>query len=243
MSHPGDEALLDVFLGEATDREQLAHVETCAECRAVLASYERSASAVRTSGAGEVAFDRPPGEVWDRIADELGMGQRAPTPRESPAVLLEPRRVPDRPSRWVSAALGFAVGIAATVAGVVVVHQLGTSPGPRVVARARVTPFEGRGSTAGQALVLEQGQARSVRVEVTGEPLSPDTFVEAWLLDPRTNAMLSLGVVRSSDQTFAIPDDLDLDAYTSVDISLEPMNGDPAHSADSLARGALQPVG
>lgn len=36
-----------------------------------------------------------------------------------------------------------------------------------------------------------------------------------------------------------VPDGLDADAYSVVDVSIQPYDGDPAHSGDSLLRGTL----
>ena len=51
--------------------------------------------------------------------------------------------------------------------------------------------------------------------------------------------MIAIGVMDQDSESFPIPASVDLDTYTSVDISLEPLDGNPAHSATSLARGEL----
>jgi len=75
----------------------------------------------------------------------------------------------------------------------------------------------------------------------------PDTgegFFEAWLIDADTGAMVSLGPVRTLGQgevtaELAVPRGLDVDVYDVVDVSAEPLDGDPTHSGVSLARGTL----
>ena len=52
-------------------------------------------------------------------------------------------------------------------------------------------------------------------------------------------ALISLGVLDDSSGTFRVPDSVDLDEYRLVDISFEPVDGDPAHSGDSIVRGEL----
>jgi hypothetical protein len=37
-----------------------------------------------------------------------------------------------------------------------------------------------------------------------------------------------------------VPDDLVLTDWPTVEVSVEPLNGDPAHSGVSLARGTLE---
>ena len=39
--------------------------------------------------------------------------------------------------------------------------------------------------------------------------------------------------------TFAVPAGLRLSDYPYIDISVEPLDGDPAHSSDSIARGRI----
>ena len=51
--------------------------------------------------------------------------------------------------------------------------------------------------------------------------------------------MVSLGVLGHQAGTFVLPTGLDLAQYPIVDISHEPYDGDPAHSAESIARGVL----
>jgi anti-sigma-K factor RskA len=54
--------------------------------------------------------------------------------------------------------------------------------------------------------------------------------------------MLALGVLPSSgDASYWLPTPLDarLDGYETVDISLEPEDGDTTHSQHSLVRGQL----
>jgi anti-sigma-K factor RskA len=62
-------------------------------------------------------------------------------------------------------------------------------------------------------------------------------FHEVWLADAQAQRMVALGVLEGTSGTFAVPDGVSLQAYPLVDISLEPYDGDPAHSATSVARG------
>jgi hypothetical protein len=64
-----------------------------------------------------------------------------------------------------------------------------------------------------------------------------------WLIDPDTGQMISLGTLPGDSGdvsgTFPVPPGLDLSAYRLVDVSDEPLDGDPAHSGVSLLRGTL----
>jgi anti-sigma-K factor RskA len=60
-----------------------------------------------------------------------------------------------------------------------------------------------------------------------------------WLLDAAGKRLVSLGLLDGSTATFAVPPQVDLADYPVVDVSLEPADGDPAHSGDSVVRGTL----
>ena len=54
-----------------------------------------------------------------------------------------------------------------------------------------------------------------------------------------SGAFLGEGVLRGDTATFPVPDGLDLGEFPVVDISVEPFDGDPSHSGDSVVRGTL----
>jgi anti-sigma-K factor RskA len=81
---------------------------------------------------------------------------------------------------------------------------------------------------------------RDLTVEVAGLTAATNTFYEVWLLAPDASRLVSLGLLQPGQAaTFELPADLDLAEYPVVDVSLEPMDGDPAHSSDSVVRGTL----
>jgi Anti-sigma-K factor rskA len=72
-----------------------------------------------------------------------------------------------------------------------------------------------------------------------------DADLELWLIS--TDAAGEITDVQpvslidpTSPGAYAVPADLDPDTYTVVDISIEPRDGDEAHSGDSILRGELQ---
>lgn len=71
-----------------------------------------------------------------------------------------------------------------------------------------------------------------------------DDSIETWLIAPGTGAMVSLGPVPTQGLGAAtveltVPRGLDVGTFTLVDVSAEPLDGDPTHSGASLARGSL----
>jgi hypothetical protein len=77
-------------------------------------------------------------------------------------------------------------------------------------------------------------------------PAAADSFYEVWLIDPdslndpggpRMAAVGTMGTRPGAD--FALPPSLDITRYTLVDVSQEPLDGDPTHSGKSLLRGSI----
>ena len=69
--------------------------------------------------------------------------------------------------------------------------------------------------------------------------LDPDDgYLELWLIDPTVTRLVSLGPLRT-DGIYDIPAGVDPAAFPIVDVSVEPVDGDPTHSGDSVLRGEL----
>ena len=67
-----------------------------------------------------------------------------------------------------------------------------------------------------------------------------DGFKEVWLLAPDAQRMVSLGVMAGDEAEFVLPGNLDVAQFPVVDVSDEPVDGDPTHSGDSVVRGTLE---
>ena len=52
--------------------------------------------------------------------------------------------------------------------------------------------------------------------------------------------MVGMGSVRPGTTSLPLPEDLELAEWPTVEISVEPLDGDPGHSGTSLVRGALE---
>jgi hypothetical protein len=136
--------------------------------------------------------------------------------------------------------------LAAAVVGVVlgagVVWALsdrtdGSGTSGDTIASSTLNGFDGH-DASGQLELVQTSSGQQLNVDlVTSE--DGKGFVQVWLLNPTTNGMVALGVLDDDTGTFNIPRGLDLKKYNQVDVSLEPFDGDPAHSATSLARGPL----
>jgi anti-sigma-K factor RskA len=235
--HLDDELIALLALGErpgtpetnaATDR----HLAVCGRCRSEvdeLAAVARTARA--TEGDGPLV--EPPPAVWESITRELGAEQPAAT-----VVSLEATRARRRP--WLQVAAAACVG--AVVGGAVMYAatsaQRSTTP-TTVVAAASLEPLAG--STArGSVQVVSTEAGAKVAVDVSGLA-RPDGFYEVWLLDKEGTKLIALGVLDGTDKgEFAMPPGVSMTDFPVVDVSLEPSDGDPNHSHQSLVRGTLQ---
>lgn len=79
--------------------------------------------------------------------------------------------------------------------------------------------------------------SRSLEVRLSQDEVQG--YQEVWLIAPDLSRLVSLGVVNSETETFELPAGLQLPEYPIVDVSDEPIDGNPAHSSVSIARGTF----
>ena len=142
------------------------------------------------------------------------------------------------PRRWLAPAL-LAVTAVVLVAGsaVAIVVQQGSAP--TVLAEAELDPLPEWAGSTGDARVEEAiGGGRDL-VVTTSDGARAGGYREVWLISPDLTGLVSLGVLEGSTGTFAIPAGVDLADYPIVDVSQEPLDGNPAHSGDSILRGTV----
>jgi hypothetical protein len=252
--HVDGETLALLALGEPVPDDVSAHVAGCEKCRGQVDSLRPVVAIGRALQPEDLLTTAPPAHVWERIAAETGVGGAPSAPkatlvrpqphagrgpgdgqheaaRPRPALSAGTRRV-----AWVLAAavVGAVVGTAATLGW----QSLHTG-GPRVVASATLRPLPTKQGT-GTAEVEDVDNQRELAVRVTAPP-TRRAYLEVWLMsDPKH--LISLGTLQSSAGRFTLPPGLDLSKYKIVDVSVEPYDGNPAHSADSLVRGSLGPT-
>jgi hypothetical protein len=256
VQHCTPETLALAALREPLPDADAAHLSGCAACRAEVASLQRSVGALAVPEfAASVAPVAPPPAVWAAIAAATGV-QAAPRPdvvpqddRIPPAVVtpeapVAPRELapapavvrelrPGRSRVLLAMAASLLVG-AGIGAGAVALAGRDTG---EAVAAADLEPLDDRDAT-GNAEVVATGDGEQLRV-VLEAPELDDGFYEVWLLEPSVQRMVQIGVVRAGTTTLDLPAGLDLSEYPIVDVSVEPLDGDPTHSGDSVARGEL----
>ncbi|MBW4031677.1 MAG: anti-sigma factor [Acidobacteria bacterium] len=232
--HADPELLALIAMGEQiSDVDVLDHLAGCPDCRVELAHLSHAATLGRsTLGAGELFT--PNARVWARVTEELGIASEAPT--ETPIIALRGRA--RRRRRWIP------VVVAASVATMLVVGglaswQLLQPTAARVLASAKLSAFpEWKGST-GEARVEKSADGTLVVQVSLSSPEHGSGFDEVWLMTSDAKHLVSLGVLRDGSGTFSIPAGINLSQYDVVDISSEPLDGNPAHSSNSIVRGQL----
>ncbi|WP_091374102.1 anti-sigma factor [Geodermatophilus sp. DSM 45219] len=261
MRHCTPEQLALAALHEPLPASDSAHLDACPECREELAGLRRGVDALAVP---ELAAPRaavpPPPQVWAAIAAATGVttaprpevvaasaapaagspppaaAPPPPSPAAAPAPVVPLRTRRSRLLLAAAASLVVGVGIGAGA----VALGTGDDDGGLAVAAAALDPLAGSGAT-GEARVLERGDG-SLVLEVDLSAADPGSgFYEVWLLDEEVESLVSLGVVRGGGEVaLTLPDGLDLGEYPVVDVSVEPLDGDPGHSGVSVARGTLE---
>lgn len=177
-----------------------------------------------------VVWETPPPELWDRIAAAVVDDDEGPT--DTPAVsTMEDARKRRRflPPLWLAAAAVVAI----VAVGVVALTR--PSDDPSVVAEVDLELLGDSGE--GSATLTDLDGALQLRL-VTSGLADPDGFTEVWLINPDFTELVSLGPIRS-DGTYDLPSGLDPAAFPIVDVSFEPLDGNPQHSGNSVLRGEL----
>jgi hypothetical protein len=241
MPHIDPERIALFAMGEAAEPDETEHLASCPTCIDELAALRHAVVAGRASiDVGEL--ETPPEAVWNRIVDELQLTSSA-TEREAepaPAPVATPAAAPAPARRSVAARVWALAAAVVLVAGVGLgAWAVSQRVGLTEIAEATLAPFPDHPAAEGSAIVEEEPDGSLVvRVAVTADA-APDTFREVWLITADASALVSLGVLEGSEQTFPIPSDVDLKDYVLVDVSQEPEDGDANHSGDSIVRGEL----
>jgi hypothetical protein len=261
VTHPDDDALAAIALGDPAPSGAAEHAHSCASCSDTLATLRDTMTTLRDPAPVLVAppasvapvLVAPPASVWDAVEAEL---DREPDTTARPVATTVPAHpapaVPagddlaDRraarserrrfPLAWVAGAAA-----AGLVIGVVGTRAVDDDQGDPVVTVA---------STSLDTLDTQQakGTADVVRhdgrldLTVSTQPIDPDGgYLEVWLINKDLKRMVSVGVLEPSEtgQSFAIPQELLDQGYVIVDISREGFDEAPEHSGDSVVRGTL----
>jgi hypothetical protein len=241
MTHPDDDTLAAIALGDPAPSGAAEHVRSCPECSDALAALRDTITTLHAPVPDLVA---PPSSVWDAVSAEL---DREPAPATPPPPVVDAghelaRRRASRADRrrfpvaWVAgaAAAGLVVGaLGARVLG-------GAEPAPAVtVASTSLDTLDTRQAKGTADVVRHDGR---LDLTVNTQPIDAGGgYLEVWLINKDLERMVSVGVLEPGerDQSFAIPQELLDQGYVIVDISREGFDDAPQHSGDSVVRGTL----
>lgn len=246
MSHVDPDLLSLHAFGEAVLSEaDLSHLRSCVACAAEAESL--SAVAALASGAPEVTLAEPPSGLWAAVAEATGIAasSRADTEPSTPAGPVSPAAVrgaeDDRPKRWpLWIAAAVLIGVVGGVAGVIGWQALNDDRAEETLAEVDLNRPDDESTPAlGSARLVEADDRRVLSVSL--DDADPESgFLQVWLLAPDASSLISLGVLEGPTGSFDLPAGLDLAEFPVVDVSVEPFDGDPGHSGESLARGEIE---
>ncbi len=91
---------------------------------------------------------------------------------------------------------------------------------------------------ASVARFTEKNSARTLILDTSDVPVPRGEYLELWLIDSNVDKMVSLGAARP-DGRYSIPAGINLADYPVVNVSAEPLDGNPKHSGASLLRGIV----
>jgi anti-sigma-K factor RskA len=237
VQHCTPEQLALAALREPLPADDAAHLDSCPACRAEVASLQRAVDALAVPElAAPGASVPPPPRVWAAVAAATGIAPADTPPSQVAPSNVVPLRRRRRPVLLVAA--GLVVGAVVGAGAIAIVQQRDSDEG-RTVEAVALDPLADE-DASGRAAVVEEDDGRRVMRVKLDAPALQGSYYEIWLIDRSVKGMFPLGVVQPGTQTVELPPDLDLTQFPLVDVSVEPLDGNPAHSGDSVARGELK---
>jgi len=256
MTHPDDDELAALALGEPAAPGAAEHARSCPECSDTLAALRDTLTTLRAPVPALVA---PPSSVWDAVEAEIARGPQQTVTADpagagatagaratagAPVVASDTddlvRRRAARGGRRFPLAWVAGAAAAGLVLGVVGARALDDSGPPAVtVATATLDTLDTQQARGSADVVRHDGR---LDLTVSTQPIDPDGgYLEVWLINKDLDRMVSVGVLQPgrADQSFAIPQELLDQGYVIVDISREGFDEAPQHSGDSVVRGTL----
>lgn len=194
------------------------------------AEFAELRSLVERAALDDIEWEAAPPGVWNRIAAEVDPDQRPVRSLHGD----DAASPPSRRRRWWIAGAGLTAAAAAAVAVVVIAND--DAPDTQVLASVDLEPLAGSGS--GSAELISVGEAVQLRLRTAGLATRDDGYFEVWLINPSVTELVSLGPLRA-DGEYDVPAGVDPAAFPIVDVSVEPVDGNPAHSGESVLRGEL----
>jgi hypothetical protein len=141
---------------------------------------------------------------------------------------------------FLVAAASLAIGVAAGYGADRLLRPQRATPSAsaEVIADTTLDALPPAPSAGGRAEIVQTGNGRRLDVEVSRLGAATG-FYEVWLIDRDVKRMVPVGVLRGNSGEFSLPEGVDLKTYPIVDISEEPLDGNPTHSGVSVLGGSM----
>jgi len=188
------------------------------------------AALARSSTEQDWTLETPPRDLLPSILAEVQA--------QSAAERLPAAQVPKTRTRWLAAAAALIIvagGGLAVASGAFDRGGAGTEVASTTLTNEELPIVFDQG---GSAVLVDNGGDLVLEVDVPTLPAEAQSFYEVWLIDTKVEGMISLGVL-SADGLIDVPDSVVAADFPVVDISVEPLDGDPTHSGRSILRGVL----
>ena len=206
--------------GELTRTEMSAvttHLRSCEQCREALVDLSIAHGSIKT------------------VRRHLTMTDIAAETPERPLPKLVVERAMPKWFLRCAAAVVLVVGLA--IAGLSFSRRAPVTP---VAATAKLASLDAPLASKGKVVVRATSGGLDMSVATSGLPkISANQFYEVWLLNPETNKMLPVGILKPDGVgDFTFSKQL-MNDFSAVDVSLQANNGVAAHSAISMLRGLV----
>jgi hypothetical protein len=148
-----------------------------------------------------------------------------------------------RPAAAARASTRRAPGVVIAVLVLVAVVTAGVLlplTGSELLATATLQPLADGYVAEAHAELVTDDDERLIEIDALDLP-AIDGYHELWLMTRQGDGLVSLGPVAERARV-ALPATIDAERFSVVDISREPVDGNPAHSTDSVLRGELRPA-
>ncbi len=179
----------------------------------------------------------PPTQVWHNILAELQVEVAS-----QEAAARKQTRHP-KTEDWFSSTrlLSIAAATLLLVGAVIAIVNVSYDDSSLTEVASAVMTDEGlpvATSATANARFLCADESCFVQVDLTALPDAGADDLELWVINNDVSDMHSLGTV-TSDGRFSLPQGVTADDFPIVDISIEPRDGDPTHSGQSVLRGSF----
>ena len=251
MTHLSSDRLAGGVLGteEAFTEAEQNHLASCAQCSEEFAELGRIADLTRQPE--HVDPQLVPNAVWQSVQAQLGISTAAASTTTSAAGTAmtataeptPPTTLTQRPDRTFRKRRSLLIAALAAAFGLIIgagITTVATRDRVEVTSRVSLEALPGHTGHGTAELITDEGQPE-LRVKIDA-PTTPDRYREVWLINTDGERMYTLGVLPEDGRaSYPLPPELagQLQGFTIVDVSIEPYDGNPAHSRDSQVRGVL----